>query len=369
MVTNQRPTDQEFLQWRSPVRGTENPEEMNNPFWAWCVRSGENAYVANQTFQGPDSMTAGPCWCFQRFGQAKIELPDGRRIYIAGEHEDSYDPDFYIYNDVVIIDANDDITILGYPAAIFPPTDFHTATIVGQELLLIGNLGYPEDRVVNETQVLRLNLENWQVTPVPTTGSKPGWIHGHSAEFSEEQNAIIITGGEIFGERLLENIDDYKLCLETYVWTNVTEHQWERWILERTDGNRIDLYSIRIARWNRELGGWLQDGLDELDAEMESEIGVGWRRPTYTDDQLDLIGTLYQSPFSDELATKDDDETESYTLDVDGITVRFNEGMSGITVAIEGELPPETVRTILTTLQQRLSELERTSYVLTRIVA
>ena len=36
-------------------------------------------------------------------GRSTVWLPDGRVVLIAGEHEDSYDPDFCIYNDVVVI--------------------------------------------------------------------------------------------------------------------------------------------------------------------------------------------------------------------------------------------------------------------------
>ena len=75
---------------------------MNNPVWEWLVRCRVSAYWANEEFNGPSSFEAGPCWCFRRFGQSKTELPDGRVVLIGGEHEDSYDPDFYIYNDVVV---------------------------------------------------------------------------------------------------------------------------------------------------------------------------------------------------------------------------------------------------------------------------
>ena len=93
-------------------------------------------------------------------GQPSVTLPDGREVYIAGEHEDHYDPDFYIYNDVVVMDG-DQCDILGYATDIFLPTDFHTATLVRDEIILIGNLGYPEDRDPTTTQVFRLNTRDW----------------------------------------------------------------------------------------------------------------------------------------------------------------------------------------------------------------
>ena len=98
-------------------------------------------------------MDAGPGRCFDRFGQSSNQLPDGRVVCIAGEHEDSYDPDFYIYNDVVIQQPDGRIDIFGYPREVFPPTDFHTATLVGNRIVLIGSLGYPDERRPGETPV------------------------------------------------------------------------------------------------------------------------------------------------------------------------------------------------------------------------
>ncbi len=43
----------------------------------------------------------GKTWrWFERFGQSKTITLDGRTIHIGGEHEDHYDPDFFIYNGV-----------------------------------------------------------------------------------------------------------------------------------------------------------------------------------------------------------------------------------------------------------------------------
>ena len=49
-----------------------------------------------------------PFWSWQRFGRTSTALPDGRVIHIAGEHEDFYDPDFCIYNDVMVVLAPPD---------------------------------------------------------------------------------------------------------------------------------------------------------------------------------------------------------------------------------------------------------------------
>jgi hypothetical protein len=137
-------TPQLFLEWRSPRVGQLNPERMNNPVWEWLVRSRLNAYQATRLLPGPSASSAGPGWCFDRFGQSSTELSDGRTVLIAGEHEDHYDPDFYIYNDVVVQYPDGRIDIFGYPHAAFPPTDFRSATLVGNRIIIIGNVGYAE---------------------------------------------------------------------------------------------------------------------------------------------------------------------------------------------------------------------------------
>ena len=101
-----------------------------------------NAYQATQLLGGPSALEAGPGWCFDRFGQSTTVLPDGREVLIAGEHEDYYDPDFFIYNDVVVRAPDGKVAIYGYSKEAFPPTDFHTATLLPDSIVLIGSLGY-----------------------------------------------------------------------------------------------------------------------------------------------------------------------------------------------------------------------------------
>ena len=364
MNNRSEPTRDEFLRWRSPVRGNQNPQRMDNPLWKWCVQNRGSAYAVNQHFDGPDSSASGPCWCFDRMGQAHVELPDGRVVYVAGEHEDHYDPDFYIYNDVVIVEG-DDIQILGYPETDFPPTDFHSATLAGSDIILIGNLAYPGDRVPNKTQVLSLGVDTWQITPVETLGAMPGWIHGHTSELTDHGNAIVVTGGKVCGERLLENFDDYHLCLKTLTWTKLTDRQWGRWILERKDGSPNSLWEIRTAAWHtdhEDMAEQFEKTMTELSPELASEL-----TPRATDQQVQQIETLYQSPFNDDLAVEDEERYGRHRLDIEGTTVRIDEDMYDITITVEGQLPAETLEAILSTFQERLARIEDTRYTVTKI--
>ncbi len=88
----------------------------------------------------------------------------------------------------------------------------------GSEIILIGNLGHRDDRRPSQTQVLRLNIDTWSVSPIETSGDALGWIHEHKAELTENQNEIRIFGGLVHrGSQtpLIENLDEWSLDLQT----------------------------------------------------------------------------------------------------------------------------------------------------------
>src|SRR5439155_18625462 len=122
---------------RSRRFGAGNPEKMVEPFWEGMIRSGINAYRAAERYDNNADLKRSPVWCAQRFGQSITRLLDGRIVQVAGEHEDSYDLDFSIYNDVFVHETGGMIHIFGYPESVFPATDFHTATLVGEQIFLI----------------------------------------------------------------------------------------------------------------------------------------------------------------------------------------------------------------------------------------
>ena len=163
-----------------------------------------------------------PIWCAQRFGQSITFLPDGRIVQVTGEHEDGYDPDFCIYNDVFVHAPKGDVAIYGYPESVFPPTDFHTATLIGDNIYLIGSLGYPGTRQYGKTLVYRLDTTTLQIERVETSGNEPGWIYKHRA-ISSTPHEIRIFGGEILSsaddrEAHSNNSKAFILDIERRVW-------------------------------------------------------------------------------------------------------------------------------------------------------
>jgi ankyrin repeat protein len=177
--------------------GDRNPEPMDQPFWQAMIRSGISAYAGAQLVGG----TRGDCpvWCAQRFGQSLTLLPDGRAIQIGGEHEDCYDSDFCIYNDVFVHHADGSIDIFCYPEDVFPPTDFHTATLIDSAIYIIGGLGYQGRRRFGETPVYRLDADTLQIHRVETSGEPPGWISRRRAVLVSS-NEIRVWGGKIAKE-------------------------------------------------------------------------------------------------------------------------------------------------------------------------
>jgi Ankyrin repeats (3 copies) len=214
----------EYRAGREREFGRRNPETMPIPFWQEMIRTGFSAYGARKQFE--DQTRSGPrVWCFSRYGMSFTELPDGRFVQIAGEHEDYYDPDFCIYNDVVIHERSGKFQIMGYPEEIFPPTDFHSATHVDGNIYIIGSLGYQGARRFGTTPVYRLDCHTWQIHAIETTGENPGWISKHRASFDGLRN-VIVAEGKIAQwtdgkEQYVENKAQFRLDLKEMHWSRL----------------------------------------------------------------------------------------------------------------------------------------------------
>ncbi|WP_280151735.1 hypothetical protein [Piscinibacter sp. XHJ-5] len=326
--------NEEFLAWRSPRVVTGGPVRLDNPLWHWLVRTRHSGYSANAVMQGPSSSHAGPVWCFDRFGKSETTLQDGRVVHVGGEHEDYYDADFHIYNDVVVIDRDGSIAINGYSPDVFPPTDFHSATLVGGAIFIIGCLGYRHQRTVGSTPVFRLQTDTMIIGPVATSGEAPGWIHGHMAQLAEDGGTIVVRGGELWlgNERTMqENIDAWSLNTATGVWTRLTTLDWQRWTMVRKDRRRNRLWDTRQERWNH----------DHPSLSLQSH----WKHAEAPDfDALDALYRLEPAATAPEQGA----EHNVFLTQVDGLTVRFKEDAWSVQAMVEGRLS-----------DMRLGELQR----------
>jgi hypothetical protein len=188
--------------------GATNPERVKSALWQKVIQKNWNGYNLRQYLKDRSSArcedyshssyresTPGPFWSWERFGRTTTKLPDGRVLHIAGEHEDAYDPDFCIYSEVVVEHPDGRWEFYLYPRDVFPPTDFHTATLIDDEIILIGSLGYRDLRRPGETQVLKLDTRTLRIAPIATTGEGPGWISRHTAE--KRESSILVVGGKV----------------------------------------------------------------------------------------------------------------------------------------------------------------------------
>lgn len=175
-------------------RGKANPEIVDIPFWREQIRTGNSGFLGKVAAVGRAVQTNAPIWSFERYGRTATRLDDGRLVLIGGAHQDRHDPDYCIYSDVTVIGAHGAITQYCYPTAAFPPTNFHTATLVDDGIWLIGNLGYEGSCVRGQTQVMWLSLTDFSIHKVATSGHPPGWIYGH--EVTSLDGAIHISGGK-----------------------------------------------------------------------------------------------------------------------------------------------------------------------------
>lgn len=340
-----------YSKWRSPRFGKKNPDKIESNVLCWLIRSRITAYEANEKMKGPSPVDEGASWCFDRMGQSVTELPDGRKIYIGGEHEDHYDPDFFIYNDVVVENTDGSLNIYFYPKDDFPPTDFHSATFTDNKIIIIGSLGYPADRIVGHTQLYLLDTTSFKIHNVNATGHSPGWLHDHEASLELGNNRIIVKKGKIdLGKDspLRENIDDWELDIEEWQWRAITNRKWARWEVTRSDQEMNHLWGIRQALFSLEANR-IHDYDKEL-AELTIELG-------YSPD-VNLIKKLYSPDVPHIVLPEIEEEYNAFRISINGITIRFVEDMYVIQVTVEGVLPDDLIERIKKDTLEKIAAIE-----------
>lgn len=324
-------TKEIFEQQRRPRFGNANPERMRCAFWEWMIRGNDQRlqseepgeleriglimregklkssygpYRARDLFNVPLNREDGPIWTFDRMGSTGTELPDGQVVCIGGEHEDSYDPDFCIYNDVVVFGPDDQIAIFGYPKEIFPPTDFHTATLAGDQLIIVGSLGYRDDRQPGHTPVYAVRLSDYRISKIEVGGEGPGWVFKHTAELTPK--GIVIRGGEIFEEhagkrRYRRNIEDYVLDLSRGEWHRLTTRNWRQFYIRQEDGG------LFVLEQRPEAEALLPRGIKHRVVRCKESSSARFlvrRVPVSLTVRIDRIEVMVEGNLSEELCTQ-----------------------------------------------------------------
>jgi hypothetical protein len=352
-------TESLFRKWQATRRGTEPVEDMTNPVWEWLFRGRIDPYQANARFKDSRSkrssdvdFPSAPRWAGCRMGQSCTRLADGRVFWIAGEHEDYYDPDFYIYNDVIVEYPNGGLQIVGYPTAVFPPTDFHSATAIAGDaaIIVVGSIGYPDDRREGYTPVHCLDTESLQISQVASSGENPSWIHKHEATLSEDGRELLIQGGTVLWEnRLIENIDQWTLRLTDFHWTRLTKRAWPRFQVARADGKMLHLWRYCLLPSPLACS---QKAFDER-AKLAAELGA--------EPDLETFQSLHSPSIAHRPVAKESNEDGDWRekrITVDGVCIRFVDELDSVAVTVEGDLPKTQIDWIAEELSQKLSRVE-----------
>ncbi len=216
-------SDKVYFAEKNRTYGKTNPELCKKLFWYEMVRSSYTAWKAREHFNDQNNKNEQPVWCYERFGMSITKIGDDEFIEIGGEHEDSYDPNFCIYNEVFHHKGNGSFDIYMYPKEIFPPTDNHSATLFNGKIYIIGSFGYHGERGSTNTPVYSLDINTFMIEKLKTTGDSPGWIFNHKA-ILQDDSSIRLNGGDIIQgqnneEEFIINKFDYKLDITSLRWS------------------------------------------------------------------------------------------------------------------------------------------------------
>ncbi|NIY78782.1 hypothetical protein HCZ23_04805 [Celeribacter sp. HF31] len=329
-----------FDNWQSPRRGAANPENQTNVVWSWLAKTRAWPKAAQEAAGAGEKKSPG--WCFDRFGQSETELADGSVVYIGGEHEDHYDPDFFIYNDVVVLRPDGSSEFYGYPTEVFPPADFHSATLFGDEIFIVGGLRYPDERDQSDTLVFRLQLSDFSIHLVESCGNAPSWLYDHTAELDNARQTIVCSGGQVTHEptgRTVENLTTWEFDLSTNTWSSLETKPFQRWILVREDEGYNELWGIeQVARASQSTR------IDDFAEKYRTDFAARGH---------EVDAELFEARFTPPLPHTPIEATDRYGDDyrvhrflVEGVVVRIFEDMHEIVVNVEGELSPDLLASL-----------------------
>lgn len=335
-----------FQEQRHRRFGRSNPERMRLELWEWIVREKLYPVKIREHFGLDVYPDDGPDWCECDLGQTRTELPDGRIVCVAGEYEDFYDPDFCIYNHVIVRTPDDGIEIYGYPREVFPPTDFHTATLVGDRLIIIGNMGYPEDRRPGTTPVFSLDLQTYRIDPIPTRGDAPGWISDLSATLDDQRSGITISGGRVWVDpepqgmlkrvvdrlrripqsqgTLKRSVDEFRLNLSNGLWQRLTDRSdWREFVIKAPWRVIVPFEKILFSNLDRTL---LPSRLQVTSIPLPDDEDVLSRRfliegvPVQTSWEGDTVQVLIEGTLLKQTLAQLLDELRQNLINVSGLT-------------------------------------------------
>ncbi|KAI0562891.1 hypothetical protein FGB62_50g222 [Gracilaria domingensis] len=137
-----------YSTWKDARRSEEYAQCLTSPQWQADICGKYDCFTdAASQWQCPSQEIYRPNWNFlSRFGSSWTFLNDLRLILIGVKFEDWYEPDFYIYNDVIEWKLGQNPQFYCYPENNFPPTNIHATVRLrdGHRLVKFESLGYAD---------------------------------------------------------------------------------------------------------------------------------------------------------------------------------------------------------------------------------
>lgn len=258
----------------------------------------------------------------------------------------------------MILRANGSTEFYGYPTDIFPPTDFHSATLFGDEIFIIGGLRYPDERDPSATLVFRLQLSDFSMQVVKTCGNTPSWLYDHSAELDEARHTIVCSGGKVTHVptgRTVENLTTWEFDLTTNTCSSLETKPFQRWILVREDEGYNELWSIeQVARASRSARK------DDFSEKYRADFAARGHEV-----DADVFEARFTPPFAHtpiETADPYGDNYRVHRFVVEGAVVRISEEMHEIAVTVEGEMSPDLLASLESFGLETYSAIEGVPY-------
>jgi hypothetical protein len=164
---------------------------------------------------------------------------DGRVVYLGGDHEDSYDPDFCIYNDVVVFGPKTELRCMDIQKRFSCRSTFTRPLSSATE---------SSSLVVWATQTLaawaihRYMSLTCQVFALPRSRPRGRCQAGSSSTVRNSNREVLssIRGGELIeerggGQRYRRNVEDYALDVGSGVWRRLTNRNWRQFSIRQED--------------------------------------------------------------------------------------------------------------------------------------
>ena|GEM_PF-5990773 len=213
-------TDWESVEWPAtatpPDKALTNPTRDIDPFRLFMIRYGLSINdVREEYYSDDDSET----WTANRDQQSLTELPDGRVVLIGGENEEHFLKSV-VYNDVIVVHPDGEFELYDYPPSIFPCTTPASATVIKDSIYVIAvaMLGSLEP---TELSVFRLNLDDYSIDPILTTGDNPGVLFYHRASLIEPNLIKVYDGRYSIGGETVQNDEIFLFDTATNTWTKL----------------------------------------------------------------------------------------------------------------------------------------------------